>query len=47
MIENRPVPGDVDPERAEASYRNGVLTITVPKKAGPKAAAKRTPIEAQ
>ncbi len=47
MIENRPVPGDIDPKRAEASCRNGVLTVTVPKKAGPRAAAKRTPIEAR
>jgi HSP20 family protein len=38
------LPGDVDPERAKARYRNGVLTITIPKKAGAKSARKKIPI---
>jgi HSP20 family protein len=43
---NYDLPGDVDATRAKASYRNGLLTITIPKKAGLKSAHKKIPIQA-
>ncbi|NMC50793.1 MAG: Hsp20/alpha crystallin family protein [Desulfovibrio sp.] len=39
------VPGDADVEGIKAGYKNGVLTITMPRKVSVEAAAKRVPIE--
>ncbi|HEY9078918.1 Hsp20/alpha crystallin family protein [Magnetovibrio sp.] len=39
-----PVPDTVDLSKAEASFKNGVLNITLPKKALPKAKATKIPI---
>ncbi len=41
------VPADVDARRATASYRNGVLTITAPKKPAAAAGLRRIPIKAK
>lgn len=39
-----PVPDAVDLSKAEATFKNGVLKVTLPKKALPKAEAKKIPI---
>ncbi len=39
------VPGDADAEGVKAGYKNGVLTITMPRKAAVEPAAKRIAIE--
>jgi len=41
------LPFEVDEERAEASFKNGVLTVTVPKSATAKDTAKRIAINAE
>lgn len=38
---------DVDEDKAEASFRNGVLTISLPKSANPRAGVKRIAISTQ
>ena len=38
---------DVDEDNAEASFKNGVLTISLPKSEGPRAGVKRIAINAQ
>ena len=37
------LPEDADPEKIEAAFRNGILTVTLPKR--PEAQAKRRKIE--
>lgn len=41
------LPDDVQVKGAKASYQNGVLTVTIPKKPGAKPAAKRIPISSK
>jgi HSP20 family protein len=36
-----PIPDDVDVDRIEAAFKNGVLSVTLPKSAAPQTAAKR------
>jgi len=36
-----PIPNDVDADRIEAIFKNGVLSVTLPKGAGPQNAAKK------
>jgi HSP20 family protein len=40
-----PLPAAVSAEKASASYRNGVLEVTLPKKPGTKSGGKRIPVE--
>ena len=42
-----PLPFDVEDDRAEASFQNGVLTVTLPKLAGADAKTKRIPVNAK
>lgn len=39
------LPDTANGDKAKASFKDGVLTITVPKKAAPKSSAKKIPIE--
>lgn len=39
------LPSDADPDKAKASFKDGILTIAVPMKAKPKSAAKKIPIK--
>jgi len=41
------LPYEVDEEKAEASFKNGVLTVTIPKSATAKDTAKRITINAE
>ena len=41
-----PLPAGVDPDKADAKFKNGVLTITLPKTAEAQAKVKRIPIKA-
>ncbi|MDX2265506.1 MAG: Hsp20/alpha crystallin family protein [Hyphomicrobiales bacterium] len=41
-----PLPDGIDPNAAKATFRNGVLTITIPKSAELQANTKRIPIQA-
>lgn len=41
-----PLPGGVDPDAAKATFRNGVLTIVIPKSAELQADTKRIPVQA-
>ena len=40
------VPENVDPEKIEASFRKGVLAVTLPKKADAQTSAKKIPVKA-
>jgi HSP20 family protein len=42
-----PLPFDVEDGRAEASFQNGVLTVSLPKPAGAEAKTKRIPVNAK
>jgi HSP20 family protein len=41
-----PLPAEIDEDRAEASFRNGVLTVTLPKTESAKDSVRRIPIRA-
>lgn len=41
------LPGDVDPDKAKASFKDGVLTIKVPARPGARRSAKRIEVKTQ
>ena len=41
-----PLPDGIDPDAAKATFKNGVLTIVIPKSADSKADTKRIPVQA-
>ena len=41
-----PLPAGVDPDKAEATYKNGVLTVSIPKTEEALASIKRIPVKA-
>ncbi len=40
-----PLPEGVDPDAAQASFKGGVLTVTIPKTAQARSEAKRVPVQ--